>query len=180
MRWSSFSRDQDRLFFVVVKWRKMLLLLWFVAVFAALTTFFTTMVHTSTTFCRVSNPLCTSATLRMLLTIAHQPPPPRRQRRSSAAHTHAFLPTRCPTWDRYTPQKNKQRLQLRKQRRKSMNPPGSRKERDRASFVCHGDGGNVAESGVAGDVGEDGAKRNVAKRESADGAMTSDEPPVPR
>lgn len=32
---------------------------------------------------------------------------------------------------RYTPQKNKQRLQMRKVRRKRMSPPGTRKKRDK-------------------------------------------------
>lgn len=64
---------------------------------------------------------------------------------------------------RYTPQKNKQRLQMKKVRRKSMNPPGTKDARERQdpekSVVVDGEGG-VTNGGNGDSSRSSGESRN--------------------
>lgn len=60
---------------------------------------------------------------------------------------HSLTPLFCQPFQRYTPQKNKQRLQLKKQRRKAMKTPGSKlsRDRDRAAALAS-EGDNIKEN----------------------------------
>lgn len=74
--------------------------------------------------------------------------------------THSLTPLFCQPFQRYTPQKNKQRLQLKKQRRKAMKPPGSKlsRDRDRAAALAS-EGDNVRKNAETSTGEPDGNRR---------------------